>query len=279
MSSSNESITAVNAEIQAQQKAERDVAFATAADQRFQANMLAFRQYFPDICQTFVHYQPTDKFKMFVNENGTANIIDQDSHLPMYTTDPVSEINQQVKHSLNQPDMNQLDFTNVFKLANEGDYAHLDVIKAVVTQYDLASKNLAVNRKVDSHIPAQVIFGVGLGYHLMPLAQATTASYISIFEPNNDYFYASLFCFDWKTYLETVDASGSFLFIGIGDSEEAIYKDIYSRTREIGPISVVGAFFYLHYPSAAMERIVAKIKNQCQQLILGLGFFSNTPMV
>ncbi|MEW6989351.1 6-hydroxymethylpterin diphosphokinase MptE-like protein [Colwelliaceae bacterium 6441] len=252
--------------------------FAQTAQVRFQQNMEAFQKYFPDIYETFINFQPCEKFKLILNTNGTPNIIDYDSGVPMYSDDPISQVNQQAERIIANPKIINTNFTNIADLKNEADFLHLELIQKISKHYCAAAENLSLNEKLDKHIPSQVILGIGLGYHLMPLREATIASYISIFEPNPDYFFASLYCFDWKTYLETIDADGSYLFIGVGDSEVEIYQTLKDRTRDIGAFSVVGALFYLHYPSSAMSRLMAKMKLESHQLSLGFGFFDDALM-
>ena len=75
------------------------------------------------------------------------------------------------------------------------------------------------------------------------------ASYISILEPNEDYFFASLFTFDWANFLSRVDSNGSFLYLSIGVSEQEMYEALYDRANQIGAFSISTALFYQHYPS------------------------------
>lgn len=260
------------------QQAAHEAAFNASAPQRFQNNMLAFSQYFPDIYETFKQYQPSAKFHLRLNPNGTPNMTNHDTGAPMYEADPVAQANRQVQMALANPDINREDFSYAADADNPAEFLHLDLVKAIGGHYIDAKQNLELNVPIDKHIPSKVIFGIGLGYHLMPLRDATIASYISIFEPNNDYFYASLFCFDWQSYLQKIDADGSYLFIGIGDSDNEIYQALLDRTKQIGAFSILGGFFYSHYASANVDSIITAIKQKYHQFAMGFGFFDDALM-
>ncbi|WP_354668369.1 6-hydroxymethylpterin diphosphokinase MptE-like protein [Colwellia sp. D2M02] len=264
--------------LQVQKKAEQEHEFSIEANARFEKNLKAFEQYFPEIQKKFINYQPSDNFQFIINDNGTANIIDYDTKVPMYSDDPITQVHQQVAQSLTEPVLSNLNFSGVEFLENTTGFLHVDLMKAIGAQYNKAKDSLPPNKLVDKNIPSAIIFGVGLGYHLMELAKATTASYLSIFEPNEDYFFASLFCFDWVEYLKVIDKSGAYLYIGIGDAESDIYQHLYQRAQDIGPFSISNSYFYQHYPSKAMQRLTSEIQNNFHQFFMGWGFFDDALM-
>ncbi|MCO4798658.1 MAG: motility associated factor glycosyltransferase family protein [Colwelliaceae bacterium] len=261
-----------------QSKSEQEHLFSVEANARFEENIVAFKQYFPEIYNKFVSYQPDEKFQLMVNDNGTANIIDYDTLVPMYSDTPVKQITEQVASSLANPELGNLNFSGVEFLENTTDFLHVHLMKAIGAKYNKAQRGLSANKSVDNKVPSTIIFGIGLGYHLMPLIEASTASYLSIFEPNNDYFYASLFCFDWVGYLKKVDDSGAYLYLGIGNSESEIYQQLYERAKDIGAFSISNSFFYQHYPSQAMERLTTEIRDNFHQFFMGWGFFDDALM-
>ncbi|GAA0815528.1 DUF115 domain-containing protein [Colwellia asteriadis] len=264
--------------LRVQKKAEQEHEFSIEANARFEKNLKAFEQYFPEIQKKFINYQPSDSFQFIINDNGTANIIDYDTKVPMYSDDPITQVHEQVVQSLAEPVLSNLNFSGVEFLENTTNFLHVDLMKAIGAQYNKAKDNLAANKVVDKKVPSAIIFGIGLGYHLMELAQASTASYLSIFEPNEDYFFASLFCFDWAEYLNIIDESGAYLYIGIGDSESEIYQQLHQRAQDIGPFSISNSFFYQHYPSKAMQRLTTEIQNNFHQFFMGWGFFDDALM-
>ncbi|WP_259337900.1 6-hydroxymethylpterin diphosphokinase MptE-like protein [Colwellia sp. RSH04] len=261
-----------------QDKIALEEAFTEKANVRYEQNLRAFEKYFPDIYQRFIAYNPKQDFQLDVNPDGTANILDYDTQVPMYSQTPVEQVNAQVKETLANPELSRVDLSSVEFIEDTADFLHVRIMNKVGKVYNKAKDELEENLLVDKAIPSKVIFGIGLGYHLQPLLEATKASYITIFEPNEDYFFASLFSFDWDAYLKQVDDDGSYLYIGIGDSEEDMYQTLYQRAKNIGAFSVSNSFFYLHYKSRSVANLISKIKNNFHQFFMGWGFFDDALM-
>lgn len=256
-------------------KIEREALFAERGNLMFENNMLVFKEYFPDIFDKFLTHNPDEKFQLFVNDNGSANILDYDTAVPMYSDDPVSQINSQVEASLINPELSRINQSGVEHLVNETNFLHVDLMRNIGAVYNRAKEALPANNKVDNHIPSLVIFGIGLGYHLQSLIESTTAAYISIFEPNEDYFFASLFTFDWKRFLETVDEQGGSLYLGIGVPEDELYETLFQRAQNIGAYSIAHSYFYQHYPSKKVNNLIAEIRLNFHQFFMGWGFFDD----
>lgn len=258
-----------------QGKIEREALFAERGNLMFENNMLAFKEYFPDIFDKFLTHNPSEKFQLFLNDNGTANLIDYDTSVPMYSEDPVSQIANQVNASLAKPELSRINQSAVEHLVNETNFLHVDLMRNIGAIYNQAKDALEVNNQVDKYIPSLVIFGVGLGYHLQSLVEATTAAYISIFEPNEDYFFASLFTFDWKHFLVTIDDQGGSLYLGIGVHEDELYETLYQRAQNIGAYSIAHSYFYQHYPSKKVNDLIAEIRLNFHQFFMGWGFYDD----
>jgi len=74
--------------------------FAENANLMFEHNLMAFKNYFPEIYDKFLNYNPSDKFQLLLNENGTANLIDHGTGVPMYSDNPVSQTEAQVEKNI-----------------------------------------------------------------------------------------------------------------------------------------------------------------------------------
>mgnify|MGYP000548379680 CR=1 FL=1 len=260
------------------EKDKREALFAEEANKRFENNINTFKKYFPEIATKFLSHQPSEKFNLFLNENGTANFVDYDTGVPLYGEDPLAQSKSQIEQMLKNPIMGKVDHGRVEFLKNETNFVHIDLLKSIGRIYNNASQNLGENKAVDERVPSAIIFGVGLGYYLNNFFDKFIADYISIFEPNEDYFFASLFTFDWAKYLKQVDDDGSYLYIGIGDSEEDMYQTLYQRAKSIGAFSISNSFFYLHYKSQSIANLVQKIKDNFHQFFMGWGFVDDALM-
>jgi len=261
---------------EAEALAKREAVFAEHANTTFNNNILAFQQYFPEIAQRFVSFEPSKKFQLLVSESGIGNIIDYQTNVPLYGEDPLTQVKEQVEQNLANPVLGHTNYSSLENLENLTGFVHVDMMKELGRIFNKTSTSLTENRKISHKIPSLMVFGIGLGYHLAELQKHTNAAYITIFEPNEDYFFASLFCFDWQQYLKSVDDNGSFLYLGIGDEEDTIYQTVYDRVKEIGPYSVSNSFFYQHYPSTNVASIIDRIRDNFHQFFMGWGFFDDS---
>ena len=256
----------------------KEQAFAEQANLTFEKNLLAFKHYFPEIYQKFLNHVPSEKFQLILNDNGTANIIDYDTGVPMYSPDPLEQAKEQVKKNITHPILGKSDHTGVTFLENPLDFTHIELMKKMGKVYVDAKNSLESNTKLDEELPSLIAFGIGLGYHLPSLIDSKKISFINILEPNEDYFFASLFVIDWQHILEKVDKNGSFLYLGIGKTESEIFLDIFERSRSIGVASVSYTWFYQHYPSVTVNNWINEFKVNFHQFFTGFGFFDDALM-
>ncbi|QTL34218.1 6-hydroxymethylpterin diphosphokinase MptE-like protein [Pseudoalteromonas viridis] len=252
--------------------------FAERANVTFQNNLQAFKKYLPDIYEQFANFNPKPGFELFLNQDGMANIIDYSTKCPMYGLDIPEQIQKQVDKSLESPIFSKVDYGYLENMENKYDFIHVDLIKSAGVEYNKAKNTLAENHEIDGKIPSIVIFGVGLGYHLKHLLERVPSTFINIFEPEEDYFFASLFTFDWADYLAEVDRSGASLYISIGVSEEETYAQLYSRAQELGPFTISNSFFYQHYPSRSLHNLILKIRDNFHEFFMGWGFIDDAFM-
>ncbi|MEH6393570.1 motility associated factor glycosyltransferase family protein [Pseudoalteromonas sp.] len=259
-----------------QQKREQE--FANQANLKFEENLLAFKKYFPDIFEKFQKYQPNEQFQFILNDNGTANIIDYDTQVPMYSEDPIKQAIEQVNNNIKSPILGKTDHSAISAIQNPLDFIHIDLMNKMGEVFGEAKANLRDNSCLEEKLPSLMLFGIGLGYHLPELIEKREISFINIIEPNEDYFFASLFVADWKNILESIDNNGSFLYLGIGMSEDEVFKNIYDRSRNVGIASVSYTWFYQHYPSQKMNKWIDEFKVNFHQFFTGFGFFDDAMM-
>ncbi len=257
------------------QKQQNEDAFVDKANITFDNNILAFKKYFPDIAEKFSSHQPSSKFNLFLNSNGSANFIDYDTGVPIYSEDPHKQSSEQIKSMLENPIMGKVDHSQLEFLKNETGFIHIDLMAEIGAIYNETQQALTPTKSVAEFIPSAIIFGVGLGYHLDNMFGSFNAAYISIFEPNEDYFFASLFTFDWASFLNKIDEAGSYLYFSIGVPEQEMYEALHLRAGEIGAFSVASALFFQHYPSEAVNKLINEFKGNYHQFFMGWGFFDD----
>ncbi|MEQ2353327.1 motility associated factor glycosyltransferase family protein [Pseudoalteromonas piscicida] len=259
-----------------EEQALREELFIEAANLKFERNLKAFKSHFPEIYEKYLTYEPNSLFNLFVNPNGSANIIDYKTGVPMYSEDPVSQIQKQTQKNIENPILGRLDHSGVAFVENgDIEFLHVELMRNLGEIFVETKSNLAPFKKLGSAVPNKMIFGIGLGYHLEDVIDACKAGYVNIFEPNEDYFFASLFVSDWVSILEKIEAQGAYLYLGVGVTEHEIYEKVYSRSREISVASVCHSWFYQHYPSVEVNKWIAEFKKNYHQFFAGFGFFDD----
>lgn len=257
------------------QKQQNEDEFVDKANTTFDTNIIAFEKYFPEIAEKFSSHQPSSKFNLFLNPNGTANFIDYDTGVPIYSDDPDIQSKKQVKNMLENPIQGKVDHSQLEFLKNETGFIHIDLMTDIGCIYNETQRDLEPTKQISEYIPSAIIFGVGLGYYLNYFFDSFDAAYISIFEPNEDYFFASLFTFDWADFLSKIDESGGYLYFSIGVPEQEMYEALHSRAADIGAFSVASALFFQHYPSEAVNKLISEFKGNYHQFFMGWGFFDD----
>ena len=172
----------------------------------------------------------------------------------------------------------KIDYGYLKHMKNEYDFIHVDLLNEAGVAYSRAQDELNINTKIKGKVPSVVVFGLGLGYHLNKLLEEVPSEYINLFEPEEDYFYASLFTFDWDSYLKKVDESGASLYLSVGVSEEEVYRELYSRAQEQGPFTISNSWFYQHYPSLSINNLIMKIRDNFHEFFMGWGFIDDAFM-
>ena len=260
------------------EQSEREALFTDSANKLFELNIRAFQKYFPDIAEKFLSHQPSENFNLFLNSNSSPNIIDYDTGLPMYSETPLEQAKKQVEKMFESPILGRVDHSGVEFVESDTNFKHVDLMRRIGSIYNNAKNSLPSNYMVNKYVPSAIIFGVGLGYHLNYMFEDFNAAYITIFEPNEDYFFASLFSFDWFDFLEKVDRGDSFLYISVGLSEAEMSEALYNRSSQIGAFSVSSAVFFQHYPSKSINRLISEFKGNYHQHFMGWGFFDDALM-
>ncbi|WP_404338871.1 6-hydroxymethylpterin diphosphokinase MptE-like protein [Pseudoalteromonas mariniglutinosa] len=256
----------------------KEAEFADQANVLFEKNLAAFKKYFPDIADKFSVHQPSDKFDLFLCDSGLANIIDYNTGVPFYRDAIAEQIEEQIQHVINNPVFSKINYGFLEELDNEYDFIHVDLIKEIGAAYNKAKNELSNNTCLSGKLPSVVVFGIGLGYHLDKILNEFPCAYLNIFEPEEDYFFASLFTFEWHRYLEAIDESGVSLYLSIGVDEEETYRALYSRAQQIGPFTISNSLFYQHYPSKLIDNLIFKIRDNFHEFFMGWGFIDDAFM-
>ena len=94
------------------------------------------------------------------------------------------------------------------------------------------------------------VFGVGLGYHLMPLLEKCPSEQIVIVEPVPEFLKHSMFAFDWECFFERAVETGTAVHFKIGLTPERFMLEVEGLIiHSKGARFIDGTHAFVHYPS------------------------------
>lgn len=228
----------------------------------FQANMAAFKQYFPDIYTEFKDYTPSVWMPVAPKEaEQGVNIAKRDDLTTWYGQDVVQECQESYQGFCEFPakDGVVLGYTGT-KLKH---YHHYRLVQETEELLKAEQAKLRLPEEVKSLI----MFGLGAGYQLEMLCENHTVGNLFICEPNRDFFYSSLFAIDWTAILTKIDKDDGRLYLNIGDDGSNLFRDLLNRFYSIGPYILANTFFYQTYYNSVLNTAVAQLREQLQTVI------------
>lgn len=228
---------------------------------KYSANLAAFKTYFPKIYTEFENYNPL-KWIPVSNAAGEINIIKKDSLHSWYGADPKQDCLLNFENFNEQPtrDGLVLGYTGT-KLAH---YIHYKFVKETEELLRQSEEEVGT---LPEDVPSIIMFGLGVGYQLEKLLDKHKVEKLFICEPNRDFFYASLFAIDWRHILETVDQSKSRIYLNIGDDGTNLFRDLLNQFYSIGPYILNSTYFYQSYYNASLNTAITQLREQLQVVI------------
>lgn len=195
---------------------------------QFCTNLEALELCLPNLYARFCTYRAKEPFYFFEDKDGSYNIVFKDTNTRLYPSNPKEytalNINAFIKNSapIKYRFYNQYDYFGSihFKYANET----ADIL-------DKANSQRFTLEKL-KHMPVCTMYGCGLGYHIGDLFSKVEIANLVLIETNPDLFYASLFTFDWSSFLKFMQENKNGIKIIIDDDIDRIvseYKSFYIR--------------------------------------------------
>ncbi|TKB10256.1 6-hydroxymethylpterin diphosphokinase MptE-like protein [Desulforhopalus sp. IMCC35007] len=234
----------------------------------FESNLIFFKSYNADIHNAIAKHH-CKKFKICSNPDGSPNILDLANNRPLYNLFTREEINQAIDESVRRLNFS-IKIESLFlgigderwKQNNPIQYKMLQGLYDGGTFHNLRitpdSMN-ALKKYSSDFIPLIRIYGIGLGLHLTELIKQKNISFLSIYEPNVDLFYTSLFTTPWKLVFQYFQTRSKGINLIIGKSpEEALNEEIKFLSSKM--LSLTTYFFTLtHLNSSQAKEVVSMV--------------------
>ena len=239
---------------------------------RFSDNFIALEKYFPDIAVYFKNYNPKQNIEFFCTENRIPNVYLPDSHQCLYPyTDPFEVCKKQVQDKINNATLE----INYFGIENDpyGQISYKYCNHAVRLSEN--NTNSEVFIKDLETISNCLMLGCGLGYQLAYLYEQKEIFNLVLIEPDTDFFFSSLFTFDWANLLDYIHNSNLHIKIILESNFDRIYNELQQYYLSVGVFLTNSIFFYKHYSNKQINSLEKHIFEKYDFLNFGYGFFDD----
>jgi len=202
---------------------EKEEALLPVITQNYNKSLLRFQRTVPSIYKllknhTFQHNS------VFVNKDGEVDIVESSSGTVFYGSQVSESISRHVEHFLAKPQQIQL-----------------STAEECSTLITLQSSERAL-----------VVFGVGLGRHLVELLNATDIKHIVVYEPNMDYLVCSLYAGVWPRIFDIAKRKNVSLYLQLPNNGKSLYSDLNELHSAFG---ISSSLVYFHYHCSEFDDI------------------------
>ncbi|MFM2485074.1 motility associated factor glycosyltransferase family protein [Celerinatantimonas yamalensis] len=239
-----------------------DVTRAPCNSGYFDANCRAFRQFLPEIADSFASYQ-AKRWVLFQSGETSWNVIDIEQGNSLFLDDAEQESLEYLRHYGKHPRLDALDARNGARKSSPYlHYDYSDKLKALVQELPQESF-----QQLPRKLPSFLMYGCALGYQLQALVNDHEVDNLIIYEPNSDYFYASLILIDWQRILTSLDERQANLYLNIGDNGENMVDDILTRLSYSGIHILSYTFFYVSYYQSEFDQHIRQTREHFKILL------------
>jgi hypothetical protein len=120
-----------------------------------------------------------------------------------------------------------------------------------------------------------LIFGVGLGYHLMPLIQFADVEHVVVVEVVDEFLDASCHAVDWADLHAACDARNTTLHIIVAGSPHTASKDIMGIIEREGAVLLDGVYCFRHHPLWALSEAYRRTLDEFPRQIIPRGYYED----
>ncbi|NQY17563.1 motility associated factor glycosyltransferase family protein [Alteromonas sp.] len=195
---------------------EKEEALLPVITQNYNKSLTGFQRTVPSIYKilknhTFQHNS------VYVNKDGEIDIVESSSGTVFYGSQVSESISRHIEHFLANPQQIQLS----------------------------TAEECSTSITPQSSEHALVVFGVGLGRHLVELLNATDIKHIVVYEPNMDYLVCSLYAGVWPRIFDIAKRKNVSLYLQMPNNGKSLFSDLNELNRAFG-ISSSQVYFHYH---------------------------------
>lgn len=241
---------------------------------RYQQNLLAFQNFYPDIYDFFKSYEP---HKYVVDApDGFINAINVETGKYFYEYPSYLSTKLQFDLFHKSPNIKKFHFNS--NEVNEANFIHVECLDKMLTVRPEKKDGSGNEKQLNKHFSSLIVFGVGAGYQLEMLAQQYNIGCLYIVEPDLDLFFLSLFSINWQSILDSFDKKGSRVYISLGEQKETFFDEFAQKAGVSGRYQMAHVAGYIHYLSDDMADILNEFNRRYFEMGQGWGFFDDAVM-
>jgi len=213
-----------------EQQKQLERAVAPMISRNIRQNIDAFRQYIPSVLQMLQEHE-VQQFSLFCTAQQQLNIVDFATGRVFYTADPVQEVANELS--------DYFQHASYFCIRGDADGKEW--------------RHQPLPAKVD----VMLVFGMGLGLHLLEVISSCRIRFIVVYEPSADVFACSVQAADWREVLDTAHAVGTHIFLQIGNEANSLPSEL-QELLDFDP-DINEVFVYRHQFHPMMDDVIAYV--------------------
>lgn len=224
----------------------------------FEKNVAVLSEYFPVLSQMILNYKP--KCWYVIKKDQQFNLLCKKRHSLFYS-DLDKESSCIVERHFKRPLDNQV-ILNQGGLEKFKTYHHFQAIKKlqpILIELQMRTIDGVVEK---DDVDNLIIVGVGLGQHISMLLKKVKIKNLFVFEPNIDFFYASLFVTEWGKILKNAQKNHQHIYFNIGGTGDEYFSDLMGQYYQTGVYGIAKTQFLPAFLTPGMSRALIKLQSR-----------------
>ncbi|MDP2559858.1 6-hydroxymethylpterin diphosphokinase MptE-like protein [Psychrobium sp. 1_MG-2023] len=238
----------------------------------FHKNLAFFQRKNSELFNEFVNYQP-EQWALEMDADGYLNIAGNGQFV--YQGDPKEVSQEHMAQFMKKPfsfvyNIDSYDGASYENAMHEHIHPnYMDSLQQLAKPYVTPQQGKDWE-PVESY-PLVCVTGIGLGYHLESLANSNTEM-IVIYEPNRDFFYASLHTIDYEWLFEQFSVNNRGISLVVGQTMKHYLAAIRRVAEFRGFHRLASLPIYRHYESESSVALIEQLEDNNSILYSGYGF-------
>lgn len=196
----------------------------------FKNNLTFLKVHHSNLYNAVVNHTCED-FRLCSNPDGSPNILDMKSKQPLYPSFTMNDLMHSIQKGIDNLSCNIhigensiLSGDKRWKVNNPIQHGMLKKLyeAGIFGELQITSDFLTPchGYKTD-YFPLIRVYGIGLGYHLTELIKRKSISFMTIYEPQVDLFFTSLFTIPWQLIFKYFNTQGKSMNLVVGGTPDA----------------------------------------------------------